>query len=203
MIHCLHEKFLPLLVLSSQGCPDAMHYMHVIVWFPLGTSPPSPLRCHDRPVSWNEPQPCKSDALSVSQPSSVTVYCILQWQHRQFTHHEILWFSPSHRIPLLFPSTVFRFLTLILLTWRIWWAPNYASKRQMGSNSAFKGLLNAIYLNFSIHLLFAQIITFFRLPFIILFRFLSFLVLFLPFYLSFSSHFCFSLFPQCLHPYIK
>ena len=31
-------------------------------------------------------------------------------------------------------------LTLILLTWRIWWAPNNASKLQMGFNSAFKGL---------------------------------------------------------------
>jgi len=31
-------------------------------------------------------------------------------------------------------------LTLILLTWRIWWAPNNASKWQMGFNSAFKGL---------------------------------------------------------------
>ena len=31
-------------------------------------------------------------------------------------------------------------LTLILLTWRIWWAPNNASSWQMGFNSAFKGL---------------------------------------------------------------
>ena len=31
-------------------------------------------------------------------------------------------------------------LTLILLTWRKWWAPNNASKYQMGFNSAFKGL---------------------------------------------------------------
>ena len=30
-------------------------------------------------------------------------------------------------------------LTLILKTWRIWWAPNNASKWQMGFNSAFKG----------------------------------------------------------------
>ena len=30
-------------------------------------------------------------------------------------------------------------LTLILLTWRIWWAPNNASKWQVGFNSAFKG----------------------------------------------------------------
>ena len=29
---------------------------------------------------------------------------------------------------------------LILLTWRIWWAPNNASKWQVGFNSAFKGL---------------------------------------------------------------
>ena len=31
-------------------------------------------------------------------------------------------------------------LTLILLTWKIWWAPNNASKWQMEFNSAFKGL---------------------------------------------------------------
>ena len=32
----------------------------------------------------------------------------------------------------------------ILLTWRIWWAPNNASKWQMGFNSTFKGLSNLI-----------------------------------------------------------
>jgi len=31
-------------------------------------------------------------------------------------------------------------LTLILLTWRKWRAPNNASKWQMGFNSGFKGL---------------------------------------------------------------
>jgi len=31
-------------------------------------------------------------------------------------------------------------LTLILLTWRIWWAPNNASRWQMGFNLVFKGL---------------------------------------------------------------
>jgi len=30
-------------------------------------------------------------------------------------------------------------LALILLTWRIWWAPNNASRWQMGFNTAFKG----------------------------------------------------------------
>ena len=34
-------------------------------------------------------------------------------------------------------------LTPILLTWRIWWAPNNASRWQMGFNSAFKGLISA------------------------------------------------------------
>jgi len=32
-------------------------------------------------------------------------------------------------------------LTLNLLTWRIWWAPNNASRWQMGFNLAFKGLI--------------------------------------------------------------
>jgi len=34
-------------------------------------------------------------------------------------------------------------LTLILLTWRKWGAPNNASKEQMGFNSGFKGLMAA------------------------------------------------------------
>jgi len=33
------------------------------------------------------------------------------------------------------------YLTLYLLTWRIWSAPNNASKEQMGFNSEFKGLI--------------------------------------------------------------
>jgi len=38
-------------------------------------------------------------------------------------------------------STLLRLhLTLNPLTWKIWWAPNNASKWQMGFNSAFKGL---------------------------------------------------------------
>jgi len=34
-----------------------------------------------------------------------------------------------------------RCLTLTLLSWRIWWAPNSASRWQMGFNLAFKGLI--------------------------------------------------------------
>jgi len=36
------------------------------------------------------------------------------------------------------------YLTLILLTWRMWWAPNNASTWQMGFNSAFKGLSSQV-----------------------------------------------------------
>jgi len=35
-------------------------------------------------------------------------------------------------------------LTLILLMWKIWWAPNNASKWQMGFISAFKGLIPSL-----------------------------------------------------------
>ena len=38
----------------------------------------------------------------------------------------------------------FKKLTLILQTWRIWWAPNNASKWQMGFNSVFKGLMHPV-----------------------------------------------------------
>jgi hypothetical protein len=36
-------------------------------------------------------------------------------------------------------------LTLILLTWRIGWAPNNASRGQIGFNLAFKGLTSSLY----------------------------------------------------------
>jgi len=35
-------------------------------------------------------------------------------------------------------------LTFILPTWRKWLAPNNASRQQMGFNSGFKGLINAV-----------------------------------------------------------
>jgi len=41
----------------------------------------------------------------------------------------------------LWGMTPFLYLTLTLPTWRIWWAPNNASKWQMGHNSAFKVLM--------------------------------------------------------------
>jgi hypothetical protein len=47
----------------------------------------------------------------------------------------------NHR--LMFDVNVW-ILTLILLTWSIWWAPNNASKWQMGFNWAFKGLISIL-----------------------------------------------------------
>jgi len=41
-------------------------------------------------------------------------------------------------------------LTLILLTWRKWWAPNSASKKQMGFNSGFKELNRMDCIQFSV-----------------------------------------------------
>jgi len=52
-----------------------------------------------------------------------------------------LWRWTSHSMrEIIFQNTSVNLLTLILLTWRIWWAPNNASRWQMGFNSAFKGL---------------------------------------------------------------
>jgi len=55
--------------------------------------------------------------------------------------HVFSQFSPRSRHGFHCRKLLFRItLTLILLTWRIWWAPNNASKWQKGFNSAFKGL---------------------------------------------------------------
>ena len=75
-------------------------------------------------------------------------------------------------------------LTLYLLKWRIWRAPNNASKEQMGFNSAFKGLTNEcnnVTLVYCILLHYNNILSFFR----------CFLLCFFHsvFPLSLSSHF--------------
>ena len=51
----------------------------------------------------------------------------------------------SNSITVIFMYLIPRkLLTLILLMWRIWLAPNNASKWQMGFNSAFKGLMQTL-----------------------------------------------------------
>jgi len=63
---------------------------------------------------------------------------------RQKTQHNQCTYNVTVR---RFRLTIFAFemqyvLTLNPLTWKIWWAPNNASRWQMGINSAFKGLNN-------------------------------------------------------------
>ena len=55
---------------------------------------------------------------------------------------------PSHSSRFYYPNNIgwaeYRSLTLNPLTWKIWWAPNNASKWQMGFSSAFKGLSSSL-----------------------------------------------------------
>ena len=52
-------------------------------------------------------------------------------------------------------------LTLILLMWRIWWAPNNASRWQMGFNSAFKGLMLILCFVLHCHVEFCNVLAFY------------------------------------------
>ena len=53
--------------------------------------------------------------------------------------HLVGFFIGTHQKPYSV-SWILNTLTIYLLTWRIWWALNNASKWQMRFNSAFKGL---------------------------------------------------------------
>jgi len=57
-----------------------------------------------------------------------------------YAYYQSFIYSPSDALVSCLKTILKFILTLILLTWRIWWAPNNASRWQMGFNSAFKGL---------------------------------------------------------------
>ena len=59
--------------------------------------------------------------------------------HHQCKRHSHTFFCLTVSVALL-PIV----MCLILLTWRIWWAPNNASRWQMEFNSAFKGLMHIL-----------------------------------------------------------
>jgi len=107
---------------------------------------------HNKPVNW-----ARSDAECTSLPN--TAYWTTSNQHHVPDRRgvrRILFqlFNPRSKIrrkekwqPLEWKVNIYChflflmvYLTLILLTWRIWWASNNASKWQMGFNQAFKGL---------------------------------------------------------------
>ena len=65
-------------------------------------------------------------------------------QHVWFSSHCVPWFySNIAGVKFLISYTLrlWCILTLILLTWRIWWSSNNTSRWQMGFNSVFKGLI--------------------------------------------------------------
>ena len=68
--------------------------------------------------------------------------CVIQFcppdDEHMCSKHEEAW----NKLIKKFSASSWLILTLILLMWRIWWAPNNVSKWQMGFNSAFKGLIN-------------------------------------------------------------
>ena len=84
---------------------------------------------------------------------SVTIRMILKWfqspllllvslYHFVFTFHMPYIYIVRSLYFRIFPTS---FLTLILLTWRIWWAPTNASKWRMGFSAAFKGLITFLF----------------------------------------------------------
>ena len=77
------------------------------------------------------------------RPSDWTAVCISLLCHaccRKVKENKL---AASARSGLFVSHTEQIVLPLILVTWRKWWAPNNASKWQMGFNSAFKGLRHA------------------------------------------------------------
>jgi len=82
----------------------------------------------------------KKQRLSITQqqqPSTTQVLCYRCTVH--FEIHAVHTHTNKRTFINLVKSFKFT-LTLILLTWRIWWASNNASSWQMGFNWAFKGL---------------------------------------------------------------
>jgi hypothetical protein len=78
----------------------------------------------------------KRTEYSVLEKFSVKMCQEYQWQSQ--SKQDTLWGNNRAAKYVLSLSTTI--LTLNLLTWKIWWAPNNASKWQMWFNSVFKGL---------------------------------------------------------------
>jgi len=92
-------------------------------------------------VNKNSPHFMEPDgSLSYSQEPASCPYPV--WTFR----NEICFYAEELSAPAQLEehplSAVRDCLTLILLTWKIWWDSNNASRWQMGFNSAFKGLIN-------------------------------------------------------------
>jgi hypothetical protein len=90
----------------------------------------------------------RTDHEKQSPRSGVPVFVlqtfVFKFVHLYSVHHFHYTYVPAGELTfkiLPYIQSLFQhFLTLILLTWRIWWAPNNASRWQIGFNSPFKGL---------------------------------------------------------------
>ena len=80
--------------------------------------------------------------LQVSPPKSCMHFSCLRYvPHAPPISFFSIWSPKKYLVSNSYASFYLFFkLTFILLTWRIWWAPNNASRWQMGFNSAFKVL---------------------------------------------------------------
>jgi len=85
------------------------------------------MRAHHRDVTmahfWN-----KSNLYSARHKYIILLFCYWPQVSASISHNQANIYRKRNH------------LTLIQLTWRIWWALNKARKWQMGFNSAFKGL---------------------------------------------------------------
>jgi hypothetical protein len=98
----------------------------------LGAVPPSAtwgqaMQC------WQGP-PCHGSERAVP-PSATRAQAMLWWQG-----------PPCHRSETFLRGLILvrLLLTVILLTWRIWWAPNNASRWHMGFNLAIKSYMKVV-----------------------------------------------------------
>jgi len=76
--------------------------------------------------------------------SVLVLSCSLNWWNRlRCSYCQVPRYGRNIALPLRTSKVLIAKLTLILLTWKIWLAPNNANRWQMEFNSAFKGLSSA------------------------------------------------------------
>jgi len=110
------------------------------IFFVLGSYYYFVIRVFQRGLIKEEWHPCNTNCHCTAGSRTITVSWLLcTYMSVHFVIRFCYWYHSC-----IFPQS----LALFLLMWRIWWAPNNASKWQMGFNSGFEGLIMSL-LNFS------------------------------------------------------
>jgi hypothetical protein len=91
----------------------------------------------------SQPKPCIHLSSSPYALHAPPISFFLNWSHK------ILYSLIKWNVLVI---QLYFILGLILLSWRIWWAPNNAIKWQMGFNWAFKGLIDVQQVNYMFRL---------------------------------------------------